>query len=164
MGVGKGNGRRLTPHLLLRAIPGTGGLKSKIAEKIGCERNTVHHALREKTGRAWDRVRQAYDDECQRIGDVAELTLQEVIQQRLDLAQASQNARWYLSKKHKDRGYEEEGKMTVQGGKTPVKITVTKELEVDKLPLELRRKILAEMEKAAEAEEKEEKEHDDEAG
>jgi transposase-like protein len=60
-------GERYTAQDFITAIPGTGGIVSAIARKVGCEWETA---------RAWidkyPTVKRAYDAECEAMLDLAE--------------------------------------------------------------------------------------------
>jgi len=73
---------------VIDAIEGTGGIKTSIAQKLGVARNTVDNYLDR-----WVTVRQAYDDEVARVGDMAEMTLLKAIKDGDTGA-----AKWYLSR------------------------------------------------------------------
>jgi hypothetical protein len=145
---------------MIRALRGTGGIKTRIAERLKVSRDTVVHWLEYGKGRRWDRVRQAYRDECERVGDDAETTISDVMKNRLDLGAAANTAKWYLSRKHSDRGYSEVQEVRLSGGPTPIKMSVMKrEIDIEALPLEIRIQILGWMEQK-EAEEKQQREEE----
>ena len=174
--MGRPNGR-ISKIRFLRALPGTGGIKIRIMETLDCSRNTLNHYLNKED---WDDVRQAYEDECNSIGDLAEETVREGIELRSttlatcpdcnieiscpeckkpiyvfdrDTVQAmntaTKNARWMLSRKHKERGYGEESRVTVQGGDKPLEIEQTQKISIEDLdlPLETRKVIFEAMKK-----------------
>jgi len=90
-------GNSYTAQDFIAAIPGTGGIISAIARKVGCEWETA---------RAWidkyPTVKRAYDAECEAMLDLAESTLLKNVKDG-DTA----DAKWYLTKKGKRRGYGE---------------------------------------------------------
>ena len=79
------------------AIPGTGGIISSIARKVGCDWSTAKRWITE-----YPTVKQAYDDECESVLDMAEGVLLKNIKDG-----DSADAKWYLSRKGKRRGYVE---------------------------------------------------------
>ena len=79
------------------AIAGTGGIKLAIAAHLKCHRHTVDRYLR-----LYATLRQAYDDESQAVGDLAETELIKLIK-----AGDADSIKFYLSRKCKDRGYAE---------------------------------------------------------
>lgn len=144
---GRHGRRRIQASQVIAAIRGSGGIKQLIADRLGCSWTTVYLCL-SREGPGWDRVRTAYRDECERIGDLAEEAIKDCITQRRDLAVASQNARWFLSRRHKERGFGDESKVTVQGGDKPIQVQATKyTLDDLDLPLEVRKEILKAIEK-----------------
>ena len=89
--MGKGNGNSYTTQQFINAIPGSGGIISTIAARVGCTWNTAKKYVTE-----FATVRAAYDDECETINDKAESTLIRAIEDG-DIA----SAKWWLSKKRK---------------------------------------------------------------
>jgi len=79
----------------IEAIPGTGGIISSIARKVGCEWETVKSYIDK-----YPTVKRAYDAECEAMLDLAESKLLASIKDG-DTA----DAKWYLTKKGKRRGY-----------------------------------------------------------
>lgn len=79
-----------------QSISGSGGIISTIAARIGCDWHTAKNYI--ETHQA---VREAYDDECQRIIDVAHSVLIRSIVRDYN----TEDAKWYLTKKGKDRGF-----------------------------------------------------------
>lgn len=84
------------------AIPGSGGIKSTIAKKLGCAWDTVDRAISD-----YPTVKAAYDNECEKVLDLAESVLLKNIEQG-----DSADAKWYLSRKGKRRGYVERSEVT----------------------------------------------------
>lgn len=80
------------------AIPQSGGVKSTIAKRVGCNWWTVDHWIKTRPT-----VARAYEDECESVGDLAESVLLRNIQlaakQQKDgeLADTG-DAKWYLSR------------------------------------------------------------------
>ncbi|GAI22460.1 unnamed protein product [marine sediment metagenome] len=81
----------------IKAIPGTGGIVSTIASKVGCNWHTAKKYID-----TMPTVRQAYDNECEIVIDMAEGVLMKGIKSG-DTA----DAKWYLTRKGKGRGYVE---------------------------------------------------------
>lgn len=81
----------------IEAIPGTGGIISAIARNVGCEWHTARDAIDR-----FPTVRKAYDDECEVVTDVAESTLIRAIRDG-DVGAA----KWWLTRKGKERGFVE---------------------------------------------------------
>jgi hypothetical protein len=102
-----------TQQQFLEAIPGSGGLITAIARKVGCDWHTAKkYILRYAT------VNQAYQNECESILDVAELELIKAVRNG-DLSAI----KFYLSTKGKGRGYVERVEQTGADGE-PQKIIV----------------------------------------
>uniref|UniRef100_A0A6M3KWU9 Terminase n=1 Tax=viral metagenome TaxID=1070528 RepID=A0A6M3KWU9_9ZZZZ len=77
------------------AIPGSGGIISVIAKRVGCAWHTAKKYID-----SYATVRAAYDDECQGILDLAESTVIRSIKEG-----GAADARWYLTMKGRGRGY-----------------------------------------------------------
>ena len=95
-----------TAQQFIDAIPGTGGIVTKIAEKVGCVWNTARKYID-----THPTVQQAYDDECERILDMAESALFKSISERDAWA-----VKYMLSTKGKARGYIERTEHTGKDG------------------------------------------------
>lgn len=102
---GKGNTYRA--EQFIDAIPGTGGIISAIAKRVGCAWHTAQKYIREMPT-----VAAAYADECESVTDLAETTVIKAIRDG-DVG----TARWYLSTKGKNRGYGERLEVTGAEGK-----------------------------------------------
>ena len=104
---GNGNGH-YTAALFIAAIPGTGGIISTIARKVGCSWNTAKRYITE-----YPTVATAYDNEVNTALDVAEsiifdnLRLLRREQATEEKPVESSLAKWFLTTKGKDRGYTE---------------------------------------------------------
>ena len=110
------NTEKFTTQQVIDSIPGTGGVISAIARRLNCKWHTVRKYIEE-----YPTVKAAYDDECESTLDLAE----SVVRQNMILAQMHQrpekdpvtgndvypgpvdssDAKWFLSKKGKHRGY-----------------------------------------------------------
>ena len=146
MGRPKG---RISKIRFLKAIPGTCGIKIRIAETLDCSYNTLNRYLNKE---GWDDVRQVYKDECEKIKDLAEETVHHCIEQRgghKELAVASKNARWLLGRRAKERGYGEETTVKHEGGEEPIKVEQSQKISIEDLdlPIETRKLILEAMKK-----------------
>ena len=135
-----------------KAIRKSGGVKKTIADALGVRYNSLLNYL--KT--APPIVLQTLKDELEYIGDIAEETLVDVAQQRLDLGSAVRSATTIL-KKFPDRGYVDQKELTLRGGR---KVKNENVLDIDSLDLSLKdRKTLLQ---AIEDKEEKEKEEEDE--
>ena len=79
----------------IEAIPGSGGIISTIAKRVGCKWGTAKKWIVEKPS-----VQEAYDNERESTLDIAESVILDSIKDKV-----VQDAKWYMSKKGKDRGY-----------------------------------------------------------
>jgi len=75
--------------VFINAIPGTGGIITAIAKRVGCSWSTAKKYIT-----TMPTVRQAYLDECETATDMAETVLMKAIQKG-DV----RSARWYLERK-----------------------------------------------------------------
>lgn len=99
-------GKRYTVEQFTKAIPGSGGIISTIAKRVGCEWNTAKSYIDKHPS-----VKQAYDDEREQVTDMAETALIKAIQGGDMWA-----VKYYLSTVGKHRGYVERQEMTGADG------------------------------------------------
>ena len=97
--------------LFLKAIPGSGGFITTIADRAGCTRNTVYAAIRN-----YPTVAAAIKNEKEQLKDMVEGQLLTQIKEGNTTA-----AIFYLKTQAKDRGYVERQEFT---GKDGDKLTV----------------------------------------
>lgn len=90
------NGNRYKATDFVEAIKGSGGIISVIAERMGCNWSTAQRWIED-----YPTVKAAYDAEKEKVLDSAESVILNNIVKNKDSA----DAKWYLSKKGKDRGY-----------------------------------------------------------
>ena len=76
----------------IKEIPGTGGIISTIAARVGCAWNTAKKYIEEHPT-----VQQAYKDECERVDDAAESVVMEAIKNK-DVG----TSKWWLSRKRRE--------------------------------------------------------------
>lgn len=88
------------------AIPGSGGIISTIAKRVGCDWWTARRAID-----SMPTVKEVYDSESETVLDMAESVLLKNIKEG-----DSADAKWYLSRKGKARGYVERQEMTGPDG------------------------------------------------
>ena len=137
--------RRITKIRFLSALKGTGGVMLDVAARLGCAYGSVYELLRRhKDDILWGDVRQAIEDERNKVADLAEQTIHYAVIQRLDVGLAALNARWLLTRaRHRDRQMGDESKVIHEGGDKPVQIqTDDISIEALDLPVEVRRQIL----------------------
>lgn len=106
-----------TAQTFIDAMPGTGGVKSAIARKVGCVYNTVQKYIDK-----YPTVRQAYEDEQARVLDLAvsvivqNINMAARLQQETQLPVDTSDAKWFLSRKGKDQGWSERQEVTGNDG------------------------------------------------
>lgn len=129
-----------TKKEFLEALQGTGGVKARIAENLGCSYGTVGNLLRRPD---WADMLEAFNDEVECGVDLAQQTIMDAMRQRLDMGVASNTARWYLSHMRRDQFAD---KTIIEGGANPIKV-VQANIDVDtlNLPIEMKRQLLLAM-------------------
>ena len=95
-----------TAAQFIKAIPGSGGIVSTIAARVGCDWHTARKYIDD-----FPTVGQVYRDETEKVKDRAESVLIASINDG-----NTQDAKWYLSKKAKERGYGDALALTGEGG------------------------------------------------
>lgn len=93
-----GMSKRYTQRQILQAIKGSGAIITTIASRLECAWSTAQAYVLK-----WETTRRAMTDETELVKDLAESTLITSIKQG-----DTTSAKWYLSKKAKDRGYGDE--------------------------------------------------------
>jgi hypothetical protein len=126
----KRQGSRYTAQDFIDAIPGTGGIISAIARKVGCDWKTADSWVHD-----FPTVKRAYDAECETMLDLAESTVLKAIKDG-DTA----DAKWYLTKKGKRRGYGDSLELAGKDG-GPIQTESTQKLDLSKLPTEQLREL-----------------------
>lgn len=84
-----------TAQQFIDAIPGSGGIITAIARRAGCSWNTAKKYID-----TYATVRQAYQDECEHMLDMAEAAIIRDIRDG-----ETRTAKWYLTMKGRERGY-----------------------------------------------------------
>ena len=112
---------KLTVKRILKAIENTGGLKTKIADKLGVHRHTI-----DRYENKYPTVKQALIDETNKILDKAESVIFRSINEG-----DRDDSKWFLARKGKQRGYSEKIDME-QKGELKTIIEVRYEDEVKK--------------------------------
>ena len=105
MSRGSGARHSYTQETVLKAITGSGSIISTIAKRLGCGWMTARKYINK-----WEATRQAMIDEQETILDMAESKLYESIQ-----SGNTQDAKWLLSTKGKDRGFNEKHEIEHSG-------------------------------------------------
>lgn len=109
--------RKVEPKTILDAIPGSGGIISVIADTLGVDWHTAKKAIEEN-----EEAKVALENEMEKRLDLAE----SVIIMNIQMAKNQQkngkgyfadtsDAKWYMSKKGKKRGYGESVDVTTNG-------------------------------------------------
>ena len=98
--------RTYTATQFIKAIPGSGGIISTIAKRVGCEWHTAKSFID-----TYPTVKQVYDNECESVLDLCQSTIIKSIQNG-----DTGDAKWYLSRKGKDRGFVERSEVTGADG------------------------------------------------
>jgi len=104
-----------TAQQFIEAIPGTGGIITAIARKVGCSWHTAKKYIDN-----YATIQRAYQDECESILDLAEAKVISAIKDG-----DSQMIRYYLSTKGKRRGYSERHETDITSGGKPLQPPVS---------------------------------------
>lgn len=75
------------------AIPGCGGIVSTVAKRVGCEWSTANKWIQ-----SHPTLRQAFDDECEAVNDLAESVIIKSIQ-----VGNTADAKWWISRKRREQ-------------------------------------------------------------
>jgi len=103
---------KVTRKQVLTAIEGSGGIILQIARKLNIDWHTA-----EKYIQTWESTRQAYRNEKEKILDLSEsVVIQDIKNEVVG------TAKWYLTRKGKERGYAERRELTGEDGE-PIQIT-----------------------------------------
>jgi hypothetical protein len=97
---------KATLEEFVEAIGGSHGIKAEIARRLGIHRVTVDSYLKR-----YVTAREIYDDEVERVGDLAESIIIKAIENN-DV----DTAKWYARMKLKHRGYSERQEVTGKDG------------------------------------------------
>lgn len=115
---------KATATEVIAAIKGSGGIKMHIARKLGVNRLSVDNYLKR-----WPSVQEAYDAEVESLGDMAEsvvvtnIRLAEAQQKELGTQQDASDARWYLARKCRNRGYADRSEVTGADGEPLIPVS-----------------------------------------
>lgn len=104
-GNGNGYNGSYTAQQFVDAIPGSAGIISKIAACVGCDWHTAKKYIHK-----FATVQQAYDDEREKVLDLAESKVIAAIKKD-DIA----TAKWMLAMKGADRGYVPKEARAIEG-------------------------------------------------
>jgi len=87
--------RKISQKVLLEAIRGSGGIYSTISRRLAIDWSTARIKVE-----ADPVTKQAYEDECERVLDLAEATIIKSVE-----GGDTSDAKWLLARKGKKRGY-----------------------------------------------------------
>ena len=134
-----------SPAKVIIAIEESRGNKELISRRLNVSRTAFLNAL-QRDGEEWDLVRRCYDEECDRITDIARDTVEEMIEQRCDLNVAARTAMWALERR--DPKFSKQETIKLEGGKTPIQMQAQQVIAVDSLnlPIAIKRALLKAME------------------
>ena len=111
--------RKYSTEDFISKIPGSGGIISTIAARVGCDWHTVKKWIEKHPT-----VKAVYDDECETIGDQAESLILRNIQFALKEQETEKkpvdtsDAKWYLSRVRRGKFATKEEVDITSGGKT----------------------------------------------
>lgn len=131
---------KLKPHLLKKAIAGTGGIMARIARNAGCVYNTALEAFK-NSDKKWEECRLELEMEKQRIGDAAEHTMHYLVSQRIDFPTARKASEFILSRQYKERGFGDESTLRIKSDNPLIEIQQNN-IDISKLDLPLPIKVL----------------------
>lgn|SRR3990167_1003026 len=95
--------KRITAEMAIEAIKDSRGFVTTVAKRLGCQRNQVYRMLRD-----YPTVRQAMDDEREKLKDFAESKLFKMIDDEVPAA-----VLFYLKTQARDRGYIEKQQLDI---------------------------------------------------
>lgn len=130
----------------VRAMRGTCGIYTLIAENLRCNPHTVRNLLNRPD---WEDVRAEWASERAMLVDKAYGTVDYALSQRVDIGTAANTAKWVLQHLERERFGEGARTVVVEGGKNPIRtenknVNVNANIDVSELglPVEARRAIL----------------------
>jgi len=97
--------RNFSREQVLAAIDGSGGIVSAVAKRLGCDWNTARKYIN-----LWETTKKAFEDERNRLLDMAEATVFKAIK-----GGDVQTAKWVLSRLGRSRGYGDAVDVQAQG-------------------------------------------------
>lgn len=88
-----------------KKLPSSGAIMTTIANRVGCDWHTAKTYIKENKV-----LQEAYNDEVEKVKDLCESTLLNSI-----ISGDTNDAKWWLTKKAKDRGFDDTIDTTVSG-------------------------------------------------
>jgi predicted transcriptional regulator len=142
--VRKERGFNVTESKFMAAIASTNGKISRIAEALGVLPSTVRLNLRKPKFAA---CRKRLEEKREELYDLCEDEIEAAIRQNKDYSTKARTAfRVLESKKAEARGWHKKQTIALEGGDSPIEINTShRHVEVDKLPLALRKQLLEAM-------------------
>lgn len=136
----------ITKAEFLAALKGSGGVISVVIEKLKIHRATLKSILARED---WADMVEELKNEVEDGVDIAENTILDAMKQRLDMNLAANTAKWYLSKRRKETFGEEQTKADAGAKTIHDHRTQTVNIGVDalNLPVEMKRKLLQELDR-----------------
>ena len=126
MANGNGHNGRYTAQQFIGAIPGTAGIITTIARRVGCDWHTAKKYIER-----YPTVKAVYDDECEKVLDAAESAVIQAITPGGDAEPDIPTAKWYLTMKGRDRGYAATERHEHSGGIALIGIDPDAELDAE---------------------------------
>ncbi|MCQ2594836.1 MAG: hypothetical protein MJ196_06185 [Treponemataceae bacterium] len=96
-----GRKKAFPKKLVLEAILNSNGIVSTVAQKLNCDWHTADTYIHK-----WEETIQAYNNETEKVLDFAENKIMESIRKG-----NTADAKWYLSKKGKHRGFGDDNQL-----------------------------------------------------
>ena len=112
-----------TAQQFIDAIAGSAGIVSTIAKRVGCDWHTARKYIDTRPT-----IMAAYEDECNKVLDLAETVVIESLQHKDE-----QMAKWYLTMKGRERGYSQTQRNEVTGAEGTPLIPQRAETALDKV-------------------------------
>ena len=143
-----------TTQQLLNAIEDSSGNIRVIAERMSRPYSTIYKYLKNK---APEDIKEILELEREKVVDIAEETVEEMMQQGIHYPTKLNAAKFVLtsSPKSNKRGYKDKKELTLQGGDKPIEVRNENVVSLDKLKtlsVADRKKLLEEMEEEEENE------------
>ena len=117
------NRNQYTAQQFIDAIADSAGIISTISRRVGCAWHTAQKYILN-----YPTVKAVYDDECEKVLDLAETVVLQSLKDK-DV----QMAKWYLSVKGADRGYQKTQHLELTGAEGAPLIPQRAETALDKI-------------------------------
>lgn len=118
----RGKERKFRKEIVLEAIKGSAAIVTTVAKRLGCQWVTAKSYIDK-----WEETRRALQDEAETVLDMAESKLFESIK-----GGNTQDGKWLLSRKAKDRGYADNLELAGEnGGALKIQIVPVKNIDAN---------------------------------